>query len=281
MHSKVYALIERDGLVLSREHPELASALKRACHEGSLVRLQPGVFADPACVTSALRLTALCRSVPHGVLHGRTAAALWLQEPVGAPLELAVRSTIAQRREVTATIRTIPAEEVRRYNDLAVASPAYSAAELAGVDDGGVATRMLREGLTSVEALLRAGRALTGTAGNACRLRVLSALAANPWSHAERVLHELLGAAGIHGWVANHGLRLEGRWVIPDILFEEQRLVLEVDGYAHHNSIEDWRRDLDRQNVLVSADYRVLRFTWDDLTNKPTKVVRRIRLALS
>ena len=281
MQPKLCALIELDGLVLSREHPELASALKRACHDGSLVRLQPGVFADPARVTSPLRLSALCRSVPHGVLHGRTAAALWLQQPVGAPLELAVRSATAQRRGVTATIRTIPAEQVRRYNDLAVASPAYSAAELAATDDGGVATRMLRERLASVEALLIAGRALTGTAGNARRLRVLSALAANPWSHAERVLHELLGAAGIHGWVANHGLRLEGRWVIPDILFEEQRLVLEVDGYAHHSSVEDWQHDLDRQNVLVSADYRVLRFTWDDLTNQPTRVVRRIRRMLS
>ena len=162
-----------------------------------------------------------------------------------------------------------------------MASPAYSAAELAATDDGGVATRVLREGLVPVQAVLRTGCALTGTAGNARRQRVLSELAANPWSRAERVLHELLRAAGINGWVANHGLRLEGRWVIPDILFEEQRLVREVVGYAHHSSVGDWQRDLDRQNVLVSADYRVFRFTWNDLTDQPANVVRRMRRALA
>ncbi len=281
MQPKIAALIELDGLVLSREHPELASALKRLCREGSLVRVQPGVFAHPVGITPMLRLTALSRSVPHGVLHGRTAAALWLEEPVSAPLELAVRHRIESRRGVTVTIRTIPAGQVRRFNGIAVASPAYCAAELAATDDGHVATRMLRERLTSVEELLLAGRSLMGTTRNARRQAVLRELAANPWSHAERVLHELLRVAGIHGWVANHALRLEGRWVIPDILFEEQQLVLEVDGYAHHSSVDDWQRDLERQNVLMSAHYRVFRFTWNDLTNQPAKVVRRVRRALS
>ena len=281
MQAKIEALIQLDGLVLSREHPELASALKRLCQEGSLVRLQPGVFADPARVTPMVRLSALSRSVPHGVLHVRTAAALWLAEPVSPPIELAVRYRIGSRRGVSVTIRTIPPEQVKRLNGVAVASPAYAAAELAATDDGHTATRMLRERLISVEGLLAAGRCLTGTPGNARRQRVLRALAANPWSYAERVLHELLNGAGIHGWVANQGLRLEGRLVIPDILFEEQQLVLEVDGYAHHSSVEDWQRDLDRQNILVSACYRVFRFTWNDLTNQPANVVRRVRRALS
>jgi len=179
------------------------------------------------------------------------------------------------------TIRRIPPEQVKHYNGVAVASPSYCAAELAAIDDGHVATRMLRERLTSVEALQVAGGSLTGTSGNARRQRVLRALAANPWSHAERVMHELLAAAGIKGWVANHALRLEGRWVIPDILFEEHRLVLEVDGYAYHSSVDEWQRDLDRQNVLVSARYRVFRFTWNDLTDDPTKVIRRVRRALT
>jgi very-short-patch-repair endonuclease len=110
---------------------------------------------------------------------------------------------------------------------------------------------------------------------------VLRGLAANPWSHAERLMHGLLFGAGIGGWVANRGLRLEGRWVIPDILFEELRLVLEVDGYAHHSSVDDWQRDLERQNILVSAGYRVFRFTWTDLTEQPALVIKRVRRAIS
>jgi very-short-patch-repair endonuclease len=281
VHPQVRALLDADGVVLSREHPGLSSALKRLCREGSLTRLGPGVFVDPGRLTPLLRLQALCRSVPHGVLHGETAAALWLDEPVGSPLRLAVRSRVRQLRGATTTIRTVPSEEVRRYNDLPVASPAYCAAELAAKDDGRVATRMLRDGLVSVESLRGTGLTLTGTSGNAQRQRVLRGLAANPWSHAERVLHGLLRAARIDGWVANHGLHLEGRWVIPDILFEEHRLVLEVDGYAHHSSVADWQRDLDRQNVLVSAGLRVLRFTWVDLIERPAQVVKRVRRAIS
>jgi very-short-patch-repair endonuclease len=281
VHSQVKALLDADGVVLSREHPGLSSSLKRLCREGSLIRLGPGVFADPARMTPLLRLQALCRSVPHGVLHCETAAALWLEEPVGSPLQLAVRCRVRPIPGVTTIIRTPPREQVKRYNDLPVASPAYCAAELAAKDDGRVATRMLRGRLTSVESLRLAGLTLAGTSGNAQRRRVLRALAANPWSHAERVLHELLSAAGIDGWIANHGLRLEGRWVIPDILFEDHRLVLEVDGYAHHRSTADWQGDLDRQNVLVSAGYRVLRFTWVDLIERPTLVVKRVRRAIS
>lgn len=281
MHPTVRAILDNDGIVIGREHPHLSSTLKRLCREGSLTRLGPGVFVERAPTTPLLLLRSLCRSVPHGVLHGGTAAALWLEEPVGLPIELAVRWRVRQVRGVTTTIRELPIEHIAGDNGLRVASAAYCGAELAATDDGRAATRMLRERLTTADSLRIAGLTLAGTFGNAQRQRVLRSLAANPWSHAERVMHGLLAGAGIDGWVANHGLRLEGRWVIPDILFEEHQLVLEVDGYAHHSSIDDWQRDLERQNVLVSAGYRVLRFTWTDLTQRPGLTIKRVRRAIS
>ena len=66
-----------------------------------------------------------------------------------------------------------------------------------------------------------------------------------------------------------------------DVLFEQERVVIEVDGYGTHSSREAFQRDRTRQNELVAAGYRVLRFTWDDLDRRPAAVIRQVRTALA
>jgi very-short-patch-repair endonuclease/predicted transcriptional regulator of viral defense system len=58
-------------------------------------------------------------------------------------------------------------------------------------------------------------------------------------------------------------------------------LVVEVDGAASHLTRRAFQDDRDRDSLLVSNGYRVLRFTWRDVMHRPAVVVQRIRRALS
>jgi very-short-patch-repair endonuclease len=64
----------------------------------------------------------------------------------------------------------------------------------------------------------------------------------------------------------------------PDLFYREQRLGLEYDGETHRASlIEDNRR----QNRLLLADVRLLRFTGADVLRRPESVVSQVRNALA
>lgn len=67
---------------------------------------------------------------------------------------------------------------------------------------------------------------------------------------------------------------------IVDCLWREQGLVVELDGLRFHSLLAQRRRDRARQNDLVMAGYRVLRYTWQDVVKQPQRVVAEIRRAL-
>lgn len=69
------------------------------------------------------------------------------------------------------------------------------------------------------------------------------------------------------------GRRLLGR---VDFAFPELRLAMEVDGYERHASLEAFQHDRARQNDLVAAGWTVLRFTWDDVRQRPEWVAGAI-----
>ncbi len=50
----------------------------------------------------------------------------------------------------------------------------------------------------------------------------------------------------------------------------------EVDGLHAHATAAQLQSDLRRQNRLVALGYRVLRFTWHDVVQRPTAVATSI-----
>lgn len=65
-----------------------------------------------------------------------------------------------------------------------------------------------------------------------------------------------------------------------DFLWRGPRLIVEVDGYAFHDSTQSFRNDRRRDAELTAAGYRVLRFTWADLTDDRYATVVRLAQAL-
>ena len=64
----------------------------------------------------------------------------------------------------------------------------------------------------------------------------------------------------------------------PDLYYPGARLAVEYDGASHRDSLAADNR---RQNRLIDAGYRILRFTAGDVLNTPAGVVAVVRRSLA
>ena len=72
-----------------------------------------------------------------------------------------------------------------------------------------------------------------------------------------------------------------GDWIgRVDALWDDVRLVVELDSRRHHGGLVARDADRRRDNALMAQGWRVLRFTWDDLRDRPNEVVAALRAAL-
>lgn len=60
----------------------------------------------------------------------------------------------------------------------------------------------------------------------------------------------------------------------PDLYYPEARLGLEYDGGTHRESLSEDNR---RQNRLLAAGIRLLRYTASDIYNSPDRVAAEVR----
>jgi hypothetical protein len=111
------------------------------------------------------------------------------------------------------------------------------------------------------------------------RLRLLAGIAAPAESPMETRLRWLLISAGlprpeVQTELRDGAARFAGR---VDLYYPEARLVLEYDGSIHREQLVEDNR---RQNLLVNAGYRLLRFTAADIYKRPDVVVAQVRAEL-
>lgn len=66
-----------------------------------------------------------------------------------------------------------------------------------------------------------------------------------------------------------------------DLYWRDERLALEVDGYAFHSSRTAFERDRLRDAELQAAGLRVMRVTWRQIVDAPEAVVARLAQALA
>ena len=125
--------------------------------------------------------------------------------------------------------------------------------------------------------LWRAHLRNSGRYGSPATRRLLQAASDGARSQAERLLVKLLREAGITGWRTNYPV---GGYKV-DVGFPAQKVAIEADGWAFHSDQEDFQKDRERQNKIALLGWKVLRFTWLDLTEYPQRVIAVIRAAIS
>lgn len=154
-------------------------------------------------------------------------------------------------------------------------------AHLPGRDaDAFVALSVVRGDVTS-DSLETHRRARPGCWGNAQLARLADDTRDGAVSTPEREVIAMLRGARIGGWSANVRVAdAQGVIGVVDLLFERERIAIEVDGYAHHGMAQ-FERDRSKQNRLILAGYTVLRFTATQVRDEPARVLTEIGRALA
>jgi len=90
-------------------------------------------------------------------------------------------------------------------------------------------------------------------------------------------LNAAVPAPEVNAWIAlpdNQGYR-------ADFLWRRHRLIIELDGYDTHGTRQAFEHDRRRDQRLMLAGYRVIRFTWRQITRDPERVAQDLRNLLA
>lgn len=273
-----------------------SSGVERALAAGRLIRIHRGVYrVDGAPFTRRAARHAAVLLVGEGAVFSRwTAAELHgLADHRPGPLELVVdhgrRSPASAGRLVRVRrTRVLPAVEQCEVDGLPTTSLPRTLLDLAATTStsrlGELAATAARLGCRprEIAPLLASHPNAPGRGRLRAALELLGGDGERARSGSEVVALRELVAAGLprpviaHVVTDGHGRRVAE----VDLAYPEQRIAIEVDGFRWHSSPEDKRRDEERQNALVLADWTVLRFSADDVRDRPHVLVEAVRRAL-
>ena len=149
----------------------------------------------------------------------------------------------------------------------------------------------LREAVVAADSALRLGLVQLGDLSRlrdakgrgASLLRTVHA-AVDPKSGSvlETLLRTALAEAGLPRPVTQFHVVDHGHEVARvDFCWPGQRLIVEADGFAFHSNRAHYRRDRQHMNELERLGWRVLRFTWEDVVDRPEHVVGLVRACLA
>ena len=78
-----------------------------------------------------------------------------------------------------------------------------------------------------------------------------------------------------------YGCPFPGEQFRVDFLWRQQRLIVETDGRDVHSTRQAFERDRKRDQRLMLAGWRVVRFTWRQITREPERVAATLRALLA
>lgn len=260
-------------------------SLYRALDAGRLIRLRRGVYGlglPEGTATVAAAAVAL-----RGVVSHDSAALLWDLEMVHVP---ASRVTVARDRSRA----TFPGVEVFRADvgetdvrqGLRVTSPVRTVLDCARAlplaEAVVIADSALRSGLVTIDELHAAAARTRGDGAPKAR-RVAALSDPRCGSVLESWLRILLVEAGLVPERTQCTIRDEnGAFVaVVDFAWLRARLIVEADGFEFHRERRDYRKDRRRANSYCRGDWRVLRFSWEDIRFDPDYVIEAVRYELA
>jgi very-short-patch-repair endonuclease len=237
-------------------------------------------------ITPRVRDRAAQLSVPGSVLAGASAARIWR---VDVPDDRTFLYVGPQGRARLPGVVALYQSPDRRDLYLFRGLPAVGAAcalmetllRLPEQDAVDLLDRTLQRRVWTVEEFSQRVESCRGRRGFVRLAALRTLVAGGERAESERRLTALLRDGGVPGWRVNVPISDDDGVIgIADVAFDRQRLVVEVDGWAYHSSPDRFQRDRERQNRLIRAGWRVLRFTWRDLTQRPGDVLAQIRAML-
>ncbi len=165
-------------------------------------------------------------------------------------------------------------------DNVRVTSPARTSLDLAATTTPKLLRRTLRqaqaEQRVNVRQLLDVLHRNPGHRGAAKLRDVIADGPAPTRSDHEDVVLDLIDRAGIPRPELNAWLHLDGRSISPDMLWAQERLVIECDSRRWHSDPLTLQDDADKQAILEANGHRVLRITWRQAVSHPRQTLARL-----
>lgn len=267
--------------------------LRRRVADGLLVELRPGVLALPgASDPHVLDLHMACRKLGAIVSHESAAYLHGIIRPRH------IKPTVSVPRNTTkdlAGVRVhqvsdIADDQVLHIDGLRVTSPERTIIDLAASHTDKGLGRILDNGLaagivdymTLTDLFAVLGR--RGKPGTARLRRLMEARGLNftpADTELERRLLDVILGAGL----PHPELQFKAPWLRAvngrvDMAYVQAKLIIEGDSRRWHQLVDAFETDRLRDNAAQLAGWRVLRFTWLEITQNPERVARSVAQAL-
>ena len=282
-------MTKRIALLAARQHGVVTTAdlLAAGLGRGAIARrvadgrLRPrhrgvylvGVIKDGW--TDAMAAALACG--PGAAVSHHAAAALWGFRPAWhGPIDVTTTRQLRHRRGIRVHRTRCP--ETTSRNGVPTTTPARTLLDLAADLDPSALARAIEEArllrLTSPAELTSLNARSSGHHGARAFKRAVNQghEPSLTRSEAERRFLDLVRAARLPAPEAN--VRIAGYEV--DFLWREQRLVVEVDGFAYHSSREAFERDRRKDADLQAAGLRVVRVTYRQIAHEREALAVRI-----
>lgn len=269
------------GALTWRPRSDADQAYARAAvKRQQLQRLLPTIYAHPGPVTLPLKAAATMHAYPDAVITGQSAAALswWPQLSPGT----LTAARVGKGRPVPGfrwEQRPIPDDLVVDHHGLRLTNAALTVLDLIPDKGGNAIDEALRRKACTLADLWRAFELTPGRPGNEQRRILLHDSRDEPWSEAERDLHQHYRACELpYTYQTNFWVSLsDGRRTALDFAIPVLRLAFEADGYQFHGSRGAFEYDRDRDTDLSAQDWQIHRFSASFLDHEGGQVERRIR----
>ena len=266
--------------------------LRHRARTGVFTRIYRGVYLVTGGAPSVeQRALAACMATGDGArVSDLAAAAVWgFAEFVGGSIDVTVpahrhpagaRGLRVHRRTLVAADRTI-------FGSVPITTPPRTLLDVAGGLDHDALERLCDEAFRSRVSPIRLLDYLSRSDLARCRgIATLRSIATDraglgvPESALERDAIASLRAYRLPEPVRQYAVRASGRLVRFDLAYPDARVAIELDGRGPHWGRVAWQTDHDRNNATTLDGWRVLRFTWWDVHERPVHVALTVADAL-
>lgn len=264
-----------------------AAMIGERIRAGRLLRLHPGVYAvgHARLRSEGHWLAAVLAVGPGAVLSHRDAAGLHGLRPANhARIDVSTRGRARTSPKITVhRTRVLAADDVTSIAGIPVTTVARTLVDLAGAVPRDHLAKAIKEAerqrtfdLRAIRAAMARTRGRTGRGHQALK-QAIEEHAALGLSATDSVLEDaflrLVDRTGLSKpatQVLVAGFKVDAVWRTP-------RVVVELDGWAHHHTRDAFERDRERDATLTENGWRVVRFTYRQVTQRPDAVGQTLR----
>ncbi|HWB70407.1 MAG TPA: DUF559 domain-containing protein, partial [Solirubrobacterales bacterium] len=218
------------------------------------------------------------------LLSHRSAAQLWgLLPPRVEAIDVTCPPGRVVRREGIVAHESPVAEDERAVSErIPVTSPFRTIFDLAGMVGPRQLERVLAEAeVRRFEDVVSLPALLERYAGRRGARALGELLSVGPAGITRGELEErflvLLDRCDLPRPRLNAEVALRGRFFEVDCLWAEERLVVELDGWAVHGTKRAFEADRERDRLLVAEGWRTMHLTWRQLHEEPEGIARDLR----